>query len=318
MSKLEKQYIIGIDGGGSKTEAVSTWVNGKIIKRHISGSININSVGLEEATRNLLESLENVKINGKAELCVIGAAGLENERNREEIIKLIDNKYSKRVIIVSDAKIAYETVKHRGNVIVLICGTGSIAYTEVNGRKIRAGGWGYLIGDEGSGFWIAKKALNNMFRRYDEEIPQTQLSKRIMELYKVTSPTQIIEIIYSQRGISEIAKIAEEIAEACEEGDEEAIEIIDEAGRELAKIVKIVIRKSGYGKCEVQCFGGLFKTSKRLLEKIKKELEGEYPEIKVVKCKHRGIAGTILMGLREMGIEINNEIIRNIEEWAYV
>lgn len=314
---MEMQYIIGVDGGGSKTEFASTWTNGKLIKTYITGSININNVGFKIASRNLLKGLENVKLNGKAEICIIGSAGLENERNRRRIMEILNENYSGRVIVVSDAKIAYEAVKHRGNVIILICGTGSIAYTEVNGEKIRAGGWGYIIGDEGSGFWIARRALNNMLRNYDEGRAPSKLSMRIMEIYKVKSPPEIIGKIYSRRGIGEIAKIAEEVAKACEEGDLEAMKIIDEAGVELARIVKTVIEKSGFKNCEIHCFGGLFKTSKRILEKVRLEVEGEYPEVKVVKCMYRGITGAILMGLREMGIKINNEIIRNIEEWAY-
>ncbi|MCX8169426.1 MAG: hypothetical protein N3E39_04425 [Candidatus Methanomethylicia archaeon] len=311
------KYIIGVDGGGSKTEAVSTNLCGKLLKNSISGSVNINSVGIEKAKRNLIKCLEDVKFNHIAEVCIIGAAGLENERNRLALMEAVNETYAKKTILTSDAKILYETVKNRGNVIVLICGTGSIAYTELNGIKLRTGGWGYLLGDEGGGFWIAKKAIMKMLKEYDEGKNPSNLSMKIMKFYRINNPPQIIEKVYGG-DISEIARLAEEIAKVCdEEEDIDAIEIIDEAGIELAKIVKTLIKKSGINEWEVHCTGGLFNTSKRLFEKIKMEIEKTHPKVKVVKCMFRGIAGAIIMGLNEIGIKVNNDIISNLMVWAH-
>ncbi|MEM2136924.1 MAG: BadF/BadG/BcrA/BcrD ATPase family protein [Candidatus Methanomethylicia archaeon] len=314
---MSKPYIIGIDGGGSKTEAASTEINGKLIKRHTTGSININMVGEEIAITNLLSCIEAVKMNDKAEICIIGAAGMENEKNRRRILDAVNGKYAKRTILVSDAKISYKTIGYKDNGIILICGTGSIAYTEINGTAIRAGGWGYIVGDEGSGFWIARKAINNMLKAYDEGMEEMPLTRIIMKYYNITKPPQIIEKIYGEpRRICEIAKLAERIAEACEEGDKEAEEIIVEAGMELAKLAKKIIKRTMMKKGEVYCFGGLFKTSKKILKIIEREIKEEYPEIEVLKCKFRGIAGAIIMGMESMGIKISDEIILNLEEWA--
>jgi N-acetylglucosamine kinase-like BadF-type ATPase len=311
------EYVIGVDGGGSKTEAASTLINGKLVKRHTSGSININAVGFEEAKRNLLEALEAVKLEGKAKVCVIGAAGLENERNRELIMDALKEDYAEKVILTSDAKIAYKaTPRGEGEKMILICGTGSIAYMEVNGKPLRAGGWGYLLGDEGSGFWIARKAISKILRGYDEGKQPTNLALKIMGKLNVDKPQKIVEKVYGEMGIVEIAKIAEDVAKAFEEGDEEASEIMMEAAWELARLIKILIKRSGVNKCEVYCSGGVFKTSSKLIDAIRGYVESEYPNVKICKCSYRGVAGAILMAIEEAGSKVNEEVIRNIEVWA--
>lgn len=311
------EYVIGVDGGGSKTEAASTLINGKLVKRHTSGSININAVGFEEAKRNLLEALEAVKLEGKAKVCVIGAAGLENERNRELIMDALKEDYAEKVILTSDAKIAYKaTPRGEGEKMILICGTGSIAYMEVNGKPLRAGGWGYLLGDEGSGFWIARKAISKILRGYDEGKQPTNLALKIMGKLNVDKPQKIVEKVYGEMGIVEIAKIAEDVAKAFEEGDEEAGEIMMEAAWELARLIKILIKRSGVNKCEVYCSGGVFKNSSKLIDAIRGYVESEYPNVKICKCSYRGVAGAILMAIEEAGSKVNEEVIRNIEVWA--
>jgi N-acetylglucosamine kinase-like BadF-type ATPase len=311
------EYVIGVDGGGSKTEAASTLINGKLVKRHISGSININAVGFEEAKRNLLEALEAVKLEGKAKVCVIGAAGLENERNRELIMDALKEDYAEKVILTSDAKIAYKaTPRGEGEKMILICGTGSIAYMEVNGKPLRAGGWGYLLGDEGSGFWIARKAISKILRGYDEGKQPTNLALKIMGKLNADKPQKIVEKVYGGMGIVEIAKIAEDVAKAFEEGDEEAGEIMMEAAWELARLIKTLIRRSGVNKCEVYCSGGVFKTSSKLIDAIRRYVESEYPNVKICRCSYRGVAGAILMAIEEAGSKVNEEVIGNIEGWA--
>jgi len=311
------EYVIGVDGGGSKTEAASTLINGKLMKRHISGSININAVGYEEAKRNLIEVLEMVKLEEKAKICVIGAAGLENEKNRKLIMELLNGKYAEKVILTSDAKIAYKTTQMGGgDKMILICGTGSIAYMEVNGKPLRAGGWGYLLGDEGSGFWIARKAINKILRGYDEGRQPTKLTLKIMEKLNVNKPQEIVEKVYSEMGIVDVARVAEDVAKAFEEGDEEAEEIMMEAAWELARLIKTLIKRSGIEKCEVYCSGGVFKTSNKLIEAIRRYVEAEYPNVKICRCSYRGVAGAILMAIEEAGFTVNEEVIRNLEGWA--
>jgi N-acetylglucosamine kinase-like BadF-type ATPase len=200
--------------------------------------------------------------------------------------------------------------------MILICGTGSIAYMEVNGKPLRAGGWGYLLGDEGSGFWIARKAISKILRGYDEGKQPTNLALKIMGKLNADKPQKIVEKVYGGMGIVEMAKMAEDVAKAFEEGDEEAGEIMMEAAWELARLIKTLIRRSGVNKCEVYCSGGVFKTSSKLIDAIRRYVESEYPNVKICRCSYRGVAGAILMAIEEAGSKVNEEVIGNIEVWA--
>ncbi|HDO20629.1 MAG TPA: hypothetical protein ENG81_03820 [Candidatus Bathyarchaeota archaeon] len=314
------KYIIGIDGGGSKTEAVSTTLKGKLIKTGREGSININIVGVEEAYENLRRVIEKVKLNGKAEICVLGAAGVEKRENMKHLYeKCMELDFSEKLIITSDAKIALESILD-GEKIIVISGTGSIALAEdKSGETIRAGGWGYILDDEGSGFWIGLKALREVLREYDGRSERSKLTPLILEKYGLNEAKLLVDIFYSGKlKVQNIANITKLVAEAEEMGDEKAHRIFLEAGRNLAEMALAIIRKVNWRKPKIYCFGGVFNATDTILQAMRKEIIKVKPEVKVEKSNIKPIAGTVILALKKLRVKINREIYQNILQWSRV
>ena len=131
--------------------------------------------------------------------------------------------------------------------IAIVAGTGSIAYgRDGDGRAARAGGWGYLLGDEGGGFWIGRAALSAVVRQFDQRGPVTLLTELVLKEMQLTTPAEVIHAIYD-RGLQRhaIAGIAAVVQRATEAGDAVAAEILDRAASELATAAASVVTRLG-------------------------------------------------------------------------
>jgi N-acetylglucosamine kinase-like BadF-type ATPase len=148
-------------------------------------------------------------------------------------------------LIVNDALIALVAGAGEDPGVVLVAGTGSIAYGRNRaGRAARAGGWGYLLGDEGGGFWIGRSALAAVVRQYDGRGPSTQLTDLVLAHLRLASPTDLIQEIYEgNQHRKTMAGLAALVGRAAANGDAVAAEIVARAGAELAASIASVIAR---------------------------------------------------------------------------
>jgi N-acetylmuramic acid 6-phosphate etherase len=151
-------YILGVDGGGTKTVALLGDLNGNVLARGRSGSANTNAVGFDAACLALESAINMARKDHSGEISAmcLGLAGAGRKEDIQQFQNWAVYKFPKTVVkVVSDAEILLEAGAPSGPALALICGTGSIVYGRtVTGELIRAGGWGYLFGDEGSGYAI--------------------------------------------------------------------------------------------------------------------------------------------------------------------
>jgi len=149
------------------------------------------------------------------------------------------------VIVVNDALVALVAGAGDAAGVVVVAGTGSIAYgRDASGRAARAGGWGYLLGDEGGGFWIGRAALTAVVRQFDGRGPSTLLTPMILEHLDLSTPKELIhEIYYRDVHRHTIAGIAGLVQRAMDERDAIAAEILTRAGGELASAAGSVISR---------------------------------------------------------------------------
>ena len=150
-----------------------------------------------------------------------------------------------RIKFVNDAELVLAAGTPNGWGVALICGTGSIVYgCSVEGERTRAGGWGYLLGDEGSGYSIGLAALRAILRAYDGRGENTRLHASILNHLSLTAPTELVKYFYRERvPTTEIASLASLVEAAAEEGDEVAAQVLQEAASELALAVKSVVSR---------------------------------------------------------------------------
>lgn len=244
--------IVGIDGGGTGTSVLVEHSDGRR-ERYRLGPFNINGSGSEAVEGLLREILPLVK--GADALC-IAAAGSSNRRCGELIRPFMEEAQVRRWVLIGDHEAALEGALSGGDGLVLIAGTGSICIGCNGGKVFQAGGWGHLIGDEGSGYAMGRLALSAVAKELDGRGPGTSLTKLLSERLGLSSRSRIIEYVYSGDK-SAVAALAPLVDEAAEDGDEVSLKIIAECAEELSALCQAVSEKLSLKGCRAALTGGL-------------------------------------------------------------
>ena len=243
--------FLGIDGGGSKTLALIADESGNVIGRGSAESSNYHSIGKEKAFESLNNAIrfafEDAKLSRQIfQAACLGLAGVHRPQDRAVIESWAkENLANTPVKIVNDAELVLAAGTADGWGVAMICGTGSIVYgRNKNGETTRAGGWGYLLGDEGSGYRIGLAALQAIARAHDGRDEKTILNQLVLNRLSLSSPVDLIKYIYRERvPTTEIAALASFVEEAVESGDAVATKILQEAAHELSLAAKSVVRQ---------------------------------------------------------------------------
>ncbi len=251
---VAERLVLGIDGGGSKTVAwlASVDAGGEplVLGQGASGAINVQSVGTATALENLDHAVAAAFRKASlardavaaAVLCLAGSSREENQRLFRSWAERV--RLASRFDVVSDAMPVLAAASPEGWGIALISGTGSFSFgRNASGVAARAGGWGYLFGDEGSGYWIAVAALRAVAQAADGRGPTTSLVAAVLDRLAIQAPQDLVSAVYpsaSDRGW--VASMAELVIEADRQQDPVAGRILDDAASELAGMVAAVAR----------------------------------------------------------------------------
>lgn len=235
---MVKLYV-AIDGGGTKTESILFDSDGKILKKLITDSTNINDIGICQTESELRTIFELLLIDYKGLYTEIfsvyvglsgGGFRLNKERIREFVVKTLPNaKYIDNGNDVSNV-LAAGLMDCLG--IILICGTGSVAFAKQHDSITQIGGWGYLLGDEGSGYRIGCDGLNAAYKEIDGR-GQVTLITELFENKIGMSLIEALPDIYA-KGKRYIAGFSKEVFYAYDLGDEVAVKIVENAAKDLA------------------------------------------------------------------------------------
>jgi N-acetylmuramic acid 6-phosphate etherase len=240
------KLLIGIDGGGSKTLALMADEDGRVLGRGAAGSSNYQSMGAAAAQDALNEAIAAacLAVGPPAALC-LGLAGVDRPEDRAFVQGWLARAMPGiPAAIVNDAKLVLAAGTPEGWGAALICGTGSIAYGEdAEGRRARAGGWGYLMGDEGSGYAIGQAALRAVLRAFDGRGAQTALTRAVLAHWGLSAPPDLVGRVYRENlAPADLAALAPLVEAAATSEDAVSQEILRGAGHELALAVKAVVR----------------------------------------------------------------------------
>ncbi|WP_081658611.1 BadF/BadG/BcrA/BcrD ATPase family protein [Sporomusa ovata] len=298
------KWVIGIDGGGTKTVGCAAAVNGKILGQVEKGPGNYHITGVAKFTAVISGIIDELAVScnlKKADLLVVslGLAGADRVRDREVVLEaLAELGLPCCYLVNSDAKIALVAGLGKAEGIVLIAGTGSIAYgINRQGAVIRAGGWGHLASDEGSGYAIGRQAVERGIRAAEGRDKATIVLDMIMEYAGLKSWNDMIGYINNQTtSKGDIAAFARVVGDAAKQGDQVAIEIVKQAGDALASLVESVITR-GFGwreAVQVCMYGGIVTNillvRERLVEVLAKRAS-------IVACKTQPVEGAVRLGL---------------------
>jgi N-acetylglucosamine kinase-like BadF-type ATPase len=232
-----EEFFLGIDGGGSKTAAVIVDSQGRIRGHGQAGSANYHTVGLETAVDHLTEATTQASRSAgcRAPLSAawVGIAGLDNPTDHEVLLPKL-RSLATSLRLTNDAELVLSALDSAVGV-ALIAGTGAVALgRDRSGTRKRASGWGHLMGDEGSGYYIGSQALQAVVRAIDGRGGSTPLVEGLMTFWKLSRPDDLLYQVYHRADKSDIARLAPLAFETAQAGDPVAQGIIRRAARELA------------------------------------------------------------------------------------
>lgn len=276
-----RQLVVGVDGGGTKTRAVV--LDGhRILGEGAAGPSNPLRVGIGNGATAIREAIDKAcaaaMIHRDDVVAVgVGLAGVRRTDIRARMRDVLAEKLGiESIELVSDGDIALygATDGHPG--IVVISGTGSISVgMNRHGKRAYAGGWGPIAGDEGSGSWIARRALQAVARASDERGPRTSLTKIACDFFQVATPDDLSTAIYAPSMTNDrIAAFSKQVIEAAEAGDQVAREILQEAGIELGRAAIAVMRKlkMQQDRFQVTFIGGVFAAGELVIAPLREQL----------------------------------------------
>jgi len=304
-----KRCVIGIDGGGTKTHAIIVGIDGAVLAESTAGPSNIQSVGLKSAASTLFDLIDDVCRKAQCtpeglQQVVLGLAGAGRASDRTELTSLIlsialKKKFSlKSLLIETDARVALEAAFAGAPGVVVIAGTGSIAlYRTEEGSLLRAGGWGTLLGDEGSGYSIGRDALNAVMRQFDGRGEKTELTKKALGHFNVASVEELIPKIYHEH--ADIASFAPKVFEAVSsERDRVAHMVLVKNSTELVELVRVLTMKvRPKKKLPVALMGGLLESENVYSKMVKERVSHSLPQILIQKPKFPAALGATIIGL---------------------
>jgi N-acetylglucosamine kinase-like BadF-type ATPase len=292
-------YVIGIDAGGTKTVGLLADETGRVLTKARGGGANLlvhGELAVEKVLYQILEDLEPPE--PVAALC-LGIAGVDRPGQKELVLALLRRLGLRRSVqVVHDAVIALVAGAPEGVGIVVVGGTGSIAYgADPEGLTARSGGWGYLLGDEGSAFWLGHAALRLGIRAADGRGPATTLYQRICQRLELQGASELVSWFYDQeKSRGRVTQLASLVEEAAEDGDEAAEELLDHGAGHLARAARAVYRRLHFSRgFPLILAGGVFKACPSLVRRFHHQLE--LPLAQVTPLEAEPATGAVRMAL---------------------
>lgn len=283
--------VLGVDGGGTRTRAVITDTRQRLLGEGIAGPSNPLRVGVSSAAAEVRAAVDQACqkaqiARGEIAAAEIGLAGVRTTEVRERMREALMGLGVGVLDVVTDADIALFGATEGEPGVVVIAGTGSVCLGRSrNGTQAWAGGWGPLVGDEGSGAWIARQALQRITQAADGRGAATAMSAAALTYFDISSTEGLATAIYSSSMTNDrLAGFGALVVGAAQEGDAVAIEILRAAGTELGRAAATVIRKLGLEQTPVPVAytGGVFAAGELVLDALREELRKTAPRHQLV------------------------------------
>jgi N-acetylglucosamine kinase-like BadF-type ATPase len=321
-------YVIGIDGGGTKTQVVLADRNGNVLTNLRYGSTNPNAVPENELSKtfqNIFQDIEDRVPNSLKQVGSVfaGVSGAGTKESGLHITNMITPFFlsQTKIKVVPDSINALYSGTFGKPGIVQISGTGSITYgINRNKEEDRVGGWGYLLGDEGSGYDVGNKGIAAALRYVDGRGPKTILFDMLFDLFKVRTGRELIDKIYhAQSPRLTISQTSRLVFDAYEKNDAIAVEILRNVANEITHSIITLDQKlfKEEEKVEVILCGGLF-SNKMILPILLQDALIHYPKrLSLVTPNLPPVAGSVIGAYLETGISVTSKVEENLQKLSF-
>ncbi len=303
------RLIMGIDGGGSYTKAWLATTKGKILGKGVAGASNYQSVGENAAKNALSHAIKDSFTQAgqpiqKLDCLCMGLAGFGRDFEQHLITEwAYEADFAYQVTVVNDADLLLWAGTPEGWGIGLVCGTGSIAVGKTKGGKTtRAGGWGYLIGDEGSGYALGIAALRAAVMSADGRIPPSQLHANVLDALGFEQVEELVAYLYQNKPSREqIAQLAGIVFSTAEKSDRQADLILENAVLEITQAIRAVYSKLGWQE-PVPCAlgGGIFLHHPKFVQRVLKKLNEGGIKLEPVQLVSEPAAGAVKLAIQSL------------------
>lgn len=315
---------LSVDCGGTKTAFLLCGENGKKEAECTMGPANYIVNGMDDILSTLKDGLNEICRQAEIEPteichCFIALAGYGDIPDEmEEIRNSICTYFPElRISLGNDTEnaLAGSLLGEKG--IHIIAGTGSIGIgLDENGNYVRSGGWHHLFGgDEGSGYWIGCRLLQHFTKQADGREKRGQLYEYVMQKYELHCPEDILRLVIQEwQGKREkIASMSRDVWELAEREDSTAIDILEEAARELAGIIKGIYGRGSFAKpVKISYSGGVFKAVKYLKMPFEESVAAIPHEI--VQPQLSPVAGGVVLAMKKSGRTLTDEIVAYLRQ----
>ncbi|WP_121614555.1 N-acetylglucosamine kinase [Virgibacillus halodenitrificans] len=299
-------YIIGIDAGGTKTFGSIISKSGDLLVERISGQGNV-SVDYESALRHIKDSIDACLQTTWGESCigiVAGIAGVGQGELKEQIKAHLEEYYSLPVHVLTDVELAYYAYHGNEDGILAIAGTGSVCMGKQGSDFSWTGGWGHLLGDEGSSYDIGKHTLKQLATEIEQGGPLSEFSSFISRTYGIRSRNELIKFVYSNEK-DKIASLTVAVAKLASDGNDIANTLLQQAAESLTLQTLCLIKRMGItGGFSIVCTGSLFVKNNLIQSLYKENIKKHDVNISVCISKTNVVTGAwaVWENAREEGI----------------
>ena len=306
--------LVGLDVGGSSTELLAVTPNARSEPVRLVGpGANLQRVGFEQTVAVLQELIEQA-LRHFPEVSVLsvcaGIAGCGRLKDQELLARRLqqvlgDGGRAVQVRVVHDAEIALEAAFEGGSGVVLVAGTGSVILARtLQGRIEVAGGWGYLLGDEGSGFAIARAGLQAVAHALDGG-PPTRLQALLAERFQLSERDAIIHRVYQERW--PLQQFAPVVLEAARTGDPVARHIVDDQVARLVEQVGWLLQRLGDDVAPRMALAGGLMNEPFYVARLREQLARRWPDWSVEVQRRRPVEGALQLARRLLATGVGSE-----------
>jgi len=298
--------VLGIDVGGSKTVCLLADELG-VVRAEVRGpGANLQASGELQVEKIVHRVMEEALIDRErpAVVCV-GIAGVDRDDEEATVHGIMQRiGHTSRILVVNDALIALAAGARDQPGIVIIAGTGSIVYgRNGSGEAARAGGWGHMIGDEGSGYWIGRHALSATVREVDGRGPRTALTEEVLAHFGVADAAGLVAIVYNREvPRANVATLGPIVQRARDRGDAVAAQILEHAADELSLAAASV---AGRLEMRGEAFpfvlaGSMFRVVPSLVDDLRRRLVEVAPRAEAKPLDVEPAQGAVTLALAEL------------------
>lgn len=327
-------FVIGIDGGGTRTRAWITTLDGRVVSRGEAGGSNVHQRGVEASCHMLVEAVakartgasrNSVQLNAKPRAVFAGVAGAGAVRDQQllaarlapALLCDVDN-----CTVDHDLRIALAGGLGGEPGLVILAGTGSACYGRVgDGLSWKAGGWGPAVDDTGSGYWIGVEAMRSVVRAADGRTKSTALMDTLLDALGVTTPREMIDrlrdsvIAGMDRAVA--SALAPMVIAAAENDDETAVRIVKQGAVELARMAQAVVERLAIEAPPLVrgvTAGGLLEKEGFYFRHVRQAVDAVIPGFSLSAAKLPPVAGAVLLGLEQASGTVAPAVFEQVVE----